>query len=100
MLTTLLRSLKETQGYTLRATDGEIGQVQDFIINDADWAIHYIVVDTKNGHPNGKVLISPWWVDDIDREKHKMHIHISKEQVKNSPPYDFSSPVSREYEDK
>jgi sporulation protein YlmC with PRC-barrel domain len=43
-----LRSVEEVTGYHINATDGEIGHVEDVIIQDADWGIHYLVIDTKN----------------------------------------------------
>jgi hypothetical protein len=43
-----LRSMKDVAGYTIQATDGEIGHVDDFIIDDKPWTIRYIVVDTRN----------------------------------------------------
>ena len=32
-------------GYHLQATDGEIGHVEDFIIDDETWAIRYLIVE-------------------------------------------------------
>ena len=54
-----LRSIEAVTGYHIHASDGEIGHVEDFLMDDADWSIHYLVVDTKNWWPGKKVLISP-----------------------------------------
>ena len=54
-----LRSIEAVTGYHIHASDGEIGHVEDFLIEDADWSIRYLVVDTKNWWPGKKVLISP-----------------------------------------
>ena len=54
-----LRSVEAVTGYHIHASDGEIGHVEDFLVEDADWSIHYLVVDTKNWWPGKKVLISP-----------------------------------------
>ncbi|MEP6604916.1 MAG: PRC-barrel domain-containing protein, partial [Nitrosospira sp.] len=53
-----LRSAKEVTGYNVHASDGEIGHIADFLVEDDDWSIHYLVVDTKNWWPGKKVLIS------------------------------------------
>ena len=50
-----LRSIEAVTGYHIHASDGEIGHVEDFLIEDADWSIHYLVVDTKNWWPGKKV---------------------------------------------
>jgi hypothetical protein len=56
----MLRSVKELQGYAIRAIDGDIGQVHDFYFDDQSWLIRYLVVDTGNWLPGRRVLISLW----------------------------------------
>jgi hypothetical protein len=46
-----LRSIEAVIGYHIQASDGEIGHVEDFLVEDADWSIRYLVVDTKNWWP-------------------------------------------------
>jgi hypothetical protein len=43
-----LRSAHEVTGFYIEATDGDIGHVEDFIIDDESWEIRYMVVDTQN----------------------------------------------------
>ena len=43
-----LRSVVEVTGYRVQAVDGKIGQIENLIIDDADWSVHYFVVDTRN----------------------------------------------------
>ena len=54
-----LRSTSEVTGYHIQALDGEIGHVEDFIIDDETWSIRYLVVDTKNWWAGKRVLVSP-----------------------------------------
>ena len=42
----MLRSLKDLERYTVSATDGDIGSVKDFLLDDEHWTIRYLVVDT------------------------------------------------------
>jgi hypothetical protein len=93
-----LRSSKEVLGYHIRASDGEIGHIEDFIAEDDTWFIRYIVVDTRNWLPGRKVLISPQWVEKISWAVHKVHIDLLRDNIKNSPEYDPGQPVNREYE--
>jgi uncharacterized protein YrrD len=94
-----LRSTREVIGYHIQATDGEIGHVDDFLIDDAEWRIHYLVVDTRNWLPGRKVLISPTWMTDVDWAARKVTVFLTRESVKNSPEYAPSEPVSADYED-
>lgn len=92
-----LRSAKEVMGYYIQAIDGEIGHVEDFILDDKPWIIRYMVVDTRNWLPGRKVLITPIWIDSVDWEKNKVGVNMTREKVKNSLEYDTSAPVNREY---
>ena len=42
----MLRSLKDIEGYVVSASDGEIGKVADFLLDDERWVIRYWVVET------------------------------------------------------
>lgn len=93
-----LRSTREVKGYHIHASDGEIGHVEDFIVDDASWVIRYLVVDTKNWLPSRSVLVSPDWVEKITWEDRQVHVNVTRKIVKDCPPYDPSAPVNREYE--
>lgn len=93
-----LRSTREVIGYRIHATDGQIGHVEDFIISDEDWVIRYIVVDTRNWLPGRSVLVSPEWVGGISWEAREVWIEVAKDAIEDSPPFDPSAPVNREYE--
>ena len=81
-----LRSASEVEGYDIRATDGEIGHMEDFIVDEVDWVIRYLVVDTRNWLPGGrKVLISPATVREITWADGIVSIAMDKEEVTNSP---------------
>ena len=41
----MLRSLKELEHYAVSATDGDIGHVADFLLDDERWIVRYLVVD-------------------------------------------------------
>lgn len=94
----MLRSVRSLQGYHVQATDGHIGHVEDFILEDDGWAVRYIVVDTRNWLRGKQVIIAPEWVEGIDVAGRTISLSLSREQVRDSPPYDPSQPVNREYE--
>jgi len=88
-----LRSTHEVTGYDIHATDGDIGKVVDFIIDDSTWKIHFLVVETGNWFLGKKVVISPQWIKDVKWQEQKVTINHSMDEVKNSPEYDASQPV-------
>jgi len=93
-----LRSTHDVSGYHIHAKDGEIGHVEDFIIDDETWAIRYLIVDTRNLWEGKIVLISPRWIDHISWDESKVFVNLSRDAIKQSPEYIEGSPLSREYE--
>jgi hypothetical protein len=83
-----LRSAREVEGYHVAATDGEIGHVEDFFIDDRDWAIQLLGIDTRNWLPGRKVVISPRWLHGIDWAGGKVQVDLTRQQIKDSPEYD------------
>jgi uncharacterized protein YrrD len=94
----MLRSVKSLEGYAVGATDGPIGQVQDFYFDDQAWVVRYVVVESGDWLASRKVLISPIaiprerWADGM------LHVSLTKKQVKDSPDIDTEKPVSRQHE--
>lgn len=93
-----LRSIKEVTGYHIRATDGNIGHVEDFLVDDTDWSVHYFVVDTKNWWPGKKVLISPTFAREIDWPDRLVYLSVNRQKVKDSPAYDATMTIDQAYE--
>ena len=95
---THLRSFKEVTGYYIEAIDGEVGHAEDFIVDDTSWVFRYMVVDTRNWLPGRKVLIAPHWIEAVTWVENHVKVDLTVAAVKNSPEYDPSQPVNREYE--
>ena len=94
-----LRSTAEVTGYSIEATDGEIGHVDEFIADDESWALRYLVVATRNWLPGKKVLLSPTWVREVRWADRHVALSLAREQVEKAPEYDPAMPVNREYEE-
>jgi hypothetical protein len=94
-----LRSATEVMGYHIHARDGEIGHVEDFIVEDHNWTIRYMIIDTRNWLPGGrKVLVSPTWIDSVDWLENNVKVDLTVEQIRKAPEYDPAAPVNRAYE--
>lgn len=93
-----LRSMEEVKGYRVAATDGDIGVVVGFIIDDADWVIRYFEVDTTILWPGGHVLMSPEWIDEVEWHLGRVRVNLPRAAIKESPEFDPHGPVTREYE--
>lgn len=94
----MLHNIKELTGFSVGATDGEIGKVKDAYFDDQRWAIRHLVVDTGGWLSERKVLISPRSVRGIDWNEEVIRVDLTKDQVKDSPSIDTDRPVSRQHE--
>ncbi|MDQ3815128.1 MAG: PRC-barrel domain-containing protein, partial [Armatimonadota bacterium] len=93
-----LESLKDVTGYHIEAIDGEIGHVDDFVLDDHTWAIRYLVIDTRNWWPGKKILLAPPWVHQVSWAESKVYVDLPRATIQGSPEYDPSAPISRAYE--
>ncbi|HEY5505024.1 MAG TPA: PRC-barrel domain-containing protein, partial [Sedimentisphaerales bacterium] len=93
-----LRSTNYVSGHHIQAADGEIGHVEDFIIDDETWAIRYLIIDTRNWWPGKKVLVSPQWIEGVSWTEWKVVVNLSREAIKQSPEYTEESLLTRDYE--
>jgi sporulation protein YlmC with PRC-barrel domain len=93
-----LRSVRNVTGYYIEATDGDLGHVEDFIVDTGEWALRYMVVDTRNWWPGKKVLISPQWIREMSWPESRVHVDMTKDAIKQAPEYDPEQPLAREYE--
>jgi hypothetical protein len=92
-----VRSVRAVTGYAIAASDGAIGHVDDFLIDDRNWEIRYLVVDTRKFLPGKKVLIAPQWIESVGWEEAKVSINLSQDAIKHSPEYDPSAVLTPDY---
>ena len=93
-----LRSTQEVTGYHIQASDGEIGHVEDFIIDDETWTIRYLVVNTSNWWLGKKVLVSPEWIEHVRWSESKVFIKQTRDSIKAAPEYTEEALITRDYE--
>ena len=95
----MLNKAKTLKGYKLESLDGEIGKVDEFYFDDRHWAVRYLVADTGNWLTGRQVLISPYALVAVTREKQHIVIDLTKKQIEGSPSLDSDKPVSRQFEE-
>lgn len=95
-----LRSTEAVTGYSIDATDGEIGHVDGFVVDDEAWGIRYIEVATRNWWPGKKVLVAPAWIERVSWIDSKVYVNLSRDAIQNGPAYVESTPITRGYEER
>ncbi|MEO8823781.1 MAG: PRC-barrel domain-containing protein [Ginsengibacter sp.] len=89
-----LRSTSEVKGYTIHATDGEIGKVSDYILDDSNWKISYLVIDTGDWLNSKKVLLPTGWIKKVKWNNQIVIVDVTTAEIENCPIYDSSQPIN------
>jgi hypothetical protein len=80
-----LRSSRDVTGYHIQASDGGIGHVDDFLVDDERWSIEYLRVDTSNWIGGKSVVLPHQAVKAVSWREQKIHVGMTKDQVRHSP---------------
>jgi sporulation protein YlmC with PRC-barrel domain len=83
-------------GYHVQSTEGAMGSVSDFIIDDKSWAIRHLVVGTGHWFFGKDIVISPEDVDRISYEASKVFVKVTKEAIVRAPEHHIPPPVGQD----
>jgi hypothetical protein len=83
-----LRSCNVMTQYHVHATDGDIGHVDGFLIDDQSWAIRYLIVNTSNWWIGHQVLVAPGRIGEASGSYSKVTVSLSRQEIKEAPTYD------------
>ena len=81
----MLHKTSKMRGFHIVATDGEIGHVDEFLVDSTTWTVRYLVVDTGNWIGGKSVLISPATVESIDSQDELIRVKLTREDIQTSP---------------
>jgi hypothetical protein len=93
-----LRSTNVVTHYNIQATDGELGQVEDFLIDESTWAIRFLVIDTHSRWLGKKILISPKWIEKISWAESSVLVNLTEDAIRSAPDYNDKTEVTQDYE--
>ena len=87
-----LRSVASTNGYHVHATDGDLGHVENFLADDVNWDVRYLVVATRDWWPGRHVQLAPFALIDIEliETSHRRQYHSRPSEIQPGlgPPDD------------
>ena len=94
----LLWSSSEITDYAVHSLDGDVGRIQDFLIDDAGWQFRYLVV-LRSWLAGTETLLAPRQVAGMSLEDMKVYIAVTRDALLNAPVWDGAEPPSPAYED-
>ena len=86
------------KGYAIEATDGEIGAIDDFLFDDRNWLVRWLVVETGSWLTGRKVLLLPAALGKADHDRRQLPVALTRAQVAASPELSEHEPVSTQLE--
>jgi hypothetical protein len=86
-----LRSTQAVKGYHLQATNGTIGHVCDFMMDDQSWVIGPLVIKTGHRLSGNEVQIPTSLVDRISYQESTVFVSATKDTVEKSPAHQLAT---------
>jgi hypothetical protein len=83
---THLRSAREVKGYHIAAADGDVGHVDEFVVDDRTWAVPYLVADTSNWPGGRAVLVPTNIIREISWHPSLVHVDATREEIRSASP--------------
>ena len=89
-----LRSMREVLGYRVHSTDGEVGTIEDLIIEDTLWGVHHAIIALSQ--PPRSILLSPESIRSISWPGKAAWVNLSLPEMANRPDFDPAAPVNHD----
>jgi hypothetical protein len=80
-----LRSIVSVTGYHIQASDGPIGHLENFLLDEQDWKIAYLAIATRNWWAGQHVLVCPVAVRQIIWLEGSIDLSLTRAMIKASP---------------
>jgi hypothetical protein len=90
-----LADSQQVLGTHLHATDGDVGHVDDLLVESDTWQVRYLVIDTNNWWIGRHVLIAPEWIENFEWPDHKLRVAVDRAAIKGAPEYDPARILTR-----
>jgi hypothetical protein len=82
-----LRSTQAVNGYHLQATDGTVGHVCDFLMDEKSWAIQQLVIKIGHRFTGKEVQLPVGKVNHISYDDSKVFVNLNTDAVEKSPEH-------------
>lgn len=83
----MLHKTSYMRGFHVHATDGRIGHVTEFLV-DENWFVRYVVVDTSNWIGGKNVIIPSSAVEKVNSPDKILLLRLTRAEVQGSPLVD------------
>lgn len=90
-----LRSCHEVVGYRVHASDGEVGHVQGFLVDENTWAVRFLIVSSGSWWHGHEVLIATDRIKTVEWSDNTVSVDMTRQALMDAPVYDPNVPFGR-----
>jgi len=88
-----LQSLQQLIGFGLDDAEGNVGHIEDLIVDDDSWHCRYLVVNGEIRLGGRRTLVPTEWLGSVHLEEHRVEAPVSRERIENEPEFHPDAPV-------
>lgn len=92
----MVHRLSRITGFHVHGTDGALGHIDDFLVDEKASRLCYLVVDTSNWMGGKWVALSPASIDTVDWVQRIIHVRLTREEIRRSPGMEEANVPSHE----
>jgi hypothetical protein len=81
-------SRNEVSGYRIEALNGDLGHARDFLFDDIEWTVQYVVVEARNWLPGKLVIVPTVLVQAVSGSDRKLTVAIDCQTLRGAPAYE------------
>jgi len=88
-----LQSLKQLIGFGLDDAEGNVGHIEDLIVDDDSWHCRYLVVNGEIHLGGRRTLVPTEWLGSVHLPEHRVEAPVPRERIENQPEFHPEAPV-------
>ena len=92
----VVHRLSRIKGFHVQGTDGPLGHIDDFLIDEAASRVCYLMVDTSNWMGGKWVAVSSASIDRVDWTHGTVHVALTRDEIRKSPSLEEANVPSHE----
>jgi hypothetical protein len=90
-----LQSLKQLIGFNLDDAEGNVGHIEDLIVDDDNWQCRYLVINGEVRLSGRKTLVPTDWLGQLHVDEHRIEAPVPRARIYGQPEYRPDAPVYR-----
>jgi hypothetical protein len=86
-----LQSARDIAGYPIQATDGELGHVKGFLVDDRSWAIRELIIEAGHWYSGKEIRMATDKVTWISYNECKVHVSLTKADIQRTAEHELAT---------